>query len=150
MDLKQRIGEDIKHAMKAREAQRLSALRLLSAAIKQKEIDERVTLDDAGVLAVIEKLIKQRKDSLAQYEAAGRQDLAAAERFEIEVLSAYLPQPYSAEEIAQAVDHAIAETGARSPADMGKVMAVVKPRLSGRADMAEVSKLVKSRLSQLG
>lgn len=149
MELKQRIVEDSKSAMKARDTARLSALRLLSAAIKQKEIDERVTLDDVGVIQVVEKLIKQRKDSAAQYAAAGRQDLAAAEQFEIEVLSAYLPQPLAPAELAALVAAAVAETGARSPADMGKVMAAIKPKLAGRADMAEVSRLVKDRLAAL-
>ncbi|MCX7896885.1 MAG: GatB/YqeY domain-containing protein [Rhodocyclaceae bacterium] len=147
MDLKQRIGEDIKAAMKARESARLSALRLLSAAIKQKEVDERIALDDAGVLAVVEKLIKQRKDALAQYEAAGRADLAAAERFEIEVLSAYLPQPLSPHEIEALIADTLAEVGAQGLADMGKAMAALKPKLAGRADMAVVSQMVKASLT---
>jgi uncharacterized protein YqeY len=147
MSLKTRITEDMKAAMKARESARLGAIRLLLAAIKQKEVDERGELDDAAVIAVIEKLTKQRKDSVAQYEAAGRQELADAEEFEIAVLAAYLPEKMSAADTAAAVAAAVAETGAAGPADMGKVMAVLKPRLAGKADMAEVSKLVKAALA---
>ncbi len=147
MSLKTRITEDMKAAMKARESARLGAIRLLLAAIKQKEVDERGELDDAAVVAVIEKLTKQRKDSVAQYEAAGRQELADAEEFEIAVLAAYLPEKMSAADTAAAVAAAVAETGAAGPADMGKVMAVLKPRLAGKADMAEVSKLVKAALA---
>ncbi|HEX8963860.1 MAG TPA: GatB/YqeY domain-containing protein [Rhodocyclaceae bacterium] len=147
MSLKTRINEDMKTAMKAREAAKLAAIRLLMAAMKQKEVDERIELDDAGVVAVIEKMIKQRKDSIAQYESAKRQDLADAEKFEVEVLSAYMPQALSADEIAGIVGAAIAESGARSPAEMGKVVALVKPKVAGRADMGEVSKLIRARLS---
>lgn len=147
MSLKARITEDMKSAMKAKETARLAAIRLLLAAIKQKEVDERVELDDAAVSAVIEKLVKQRKDSVSQYEAAGRQDLADAEKSEIAVLSAYLPEKMSNEEIAAAVAAAVAQTGATGPADMGKLMAVLKPQLAGKADMAEVSKLVKAALA---
>jgi uncharacterized protein YqeY len=147
MSLKTRINDDMKSAMKARDASRLAAIRLLMAAMKQKEVDERVDLDDAGVIAVIEKMIKQRKDSIAQYEAAKRQDLADAEKFEVEVLSAYMPQALSADEVAIIVAAAMAESGARSPAEMGKVVALVKPRVAGRADMGEVSKLIRARLS---
>ena len=147
MTLKARITEDMKTAMKAKEAGRLSAIRLLNAAIKQKEVDERVELDDAAVAAVIEKLVKQRKDSVTQYEAAGRTELADAEKFEITVLAAYLPEKMSAEEVAAAVAAAVAETGAKGPADMGKLMGVLKPRLAGKADMAEVSKQVKVALA---
>ncbi|MCX8086343.1 MAG: GatB/YqeY domain-containing protein [Rhodocyclaceae bacterium] len=146
MSLKARINEDMKAALKAKETARLGAIRLLMAAIKQKEIDERVALDDAGIIAVIEKMIKQRKDSIAQYEAAQRQDLAEAEKAEVAVLSAYLPQPLSADEVAAIVAAAIEEAGAKTPADMGKVMAIVKPKVAGRADMGEVSKLVKAKL----
>ena len=146
MSLKARITEDMKAAMKAKEAAKLSAIRLLNAAIKQKEVDERVELDDAAVAAVIEKLVKQRKDSVTQYEAANRQDLADIEKAEIEILSAYLPEKMSSEEVAAAVAAAVAQTGAKGPADMGKLMAVLKPQLAGKADMAEVSRLVKSRL----
>ena len=147
MSLKTRITEDMKAAMKARESARLGAIRLLLAAIKQKEVDERGELDDAAVIAVIEKLTKQRKDSVAQYEAAGRQELADAEEFEIAVLAAYLPEKMGSDEIAAAVATAIAETGATGPADMGRLMGVLKPRLAGKADMAEVSKLVKAALA---
>ena len=148
MSLKTRITEDMKAAMKARESARLGAIRLLLAAIKQKEVDERGELDDAAVIAVIEKLTKQRKDSVAQYEAAGRQELADAEEFEIAVLAAYLPEKMSAADTAAAVAAAVAETGAAAPGDMGKVMAVPKPRLAGRADMTEVSKRVKAALTR--
>jgi hypothetical protein len=147
MSLKARITEDMKTAMKARETARLNAIRLLLAAIKQKEVDERIELDDTAVVAVIEKLTKQRKDSVTQYEAAGRQELADAEKFEIAVLAAYLPEKMSSEETAAAVAAAVAEAGAKGPADMGKLMGVLKPRLAGKADMAEVSKLVKAALA---
>ena len=147
MTLKARITEDMKTAMKAKEAARLSAIRLLLAAINQKEVDERIELDDTAVAAVIEKLVKQRKDSVTQYEAAGRTELADAEKFEITVLAAYLPEKMSAEEVAAAVAAAVAETGAKGPADMGKLMGVLKPRLAGKADMAEVSKQVKVALA---
>ena len=147
MSLKARITEDMKSAMRAKEGARLSAIRLLIAAVKQKEIDERVELDDAGVTAVIEKLIKQRKDSVTQYLAANRQDLADNEQFEIEVLTAYMPQPLTLEEVAGLINAALAETGAASAKDMGKVMAWLKPKLAGRADMTAVSAQVKSRLA---
>jgi len=140
MTLKTRITDDMKTAMKARETARL-------AAVRQKEIDERVDLDDASVVAVIEKLTKQRKDSVTQYEAAGRQELADAEKFEITVLAAYLPEKMGSAEVAAAVQAALAETGAAGPADMGRLMAILKPRLAGKADMAEVSKLVKAALA---
>ncbi len=147
MSLKARITEDMKTAMKAKEAGKLAAIRLLLAAVKQKEVDERVELDDTAVGAVIEKLVKQRKDSVSQYEAAGRQDLADVEKAEIAILAAYLPEKMGADEMAAAVAAAVAETGAKSPADMGKLMAVLKPRLAGKADMAEISKLVKAALA---
>lgn len=147
MSLKNQINEDMKTAMKARDAAKLAAIRLLMAAMKQKEVDERIELDDAGVIAVIEKMIKQRKDSIAQYEAAKRQDLADAEKFEVDVLAAYMPQALSAAEIEAIVAVAVAESGAKSPAEMGKVVALVKPRVAGRADMGEVSKLIRARLS---
>jgi uncharacterized protein YqeY len=147
MSLKARLSDDMKSAMKAKETGRLAAIRLLIAAIKQKEVDERVELDDTAVAAVIEKLVKQRKDSVTQYEAAGRQDLADVEKAEIAVLSAYLPEKMSNDEIAAAVAAAVAQTGASGPADMGKLMAVLKPQLAGKADMAEVSKLVKAALA---
>jgi uncharacterized protein YqeY len=147
MALRDKINEDMKSAMKAREQERLGALRLLLAAMKQREIDERVTLDDHQMVSVIEKMIKQRKDSIAQYEKAQRQDLADKEKYEISVLEAYLPQQMSQAEVDAAVAEAIASTGAKGAADMGKVMAVLKPRLAGRADMGKVSALVKSKLS---
>ena len=147
MSLKARITEDMKMAMKAKETARLNAIRLLLAAVKQKEVDERIELDDVAVAAVIEKLVKQRKDSVTQYEAANRQDLADIEKAEIEILSAYLPEKMSSEEVAAAVAAAVAQTGAKGPADMGKLMAVLKPQLAGKADMAEVSKLVKAALA---
>jgi len=147
MTLRDRINEDMKNAMRAREAEKLGALRLLLAAVKQREVDERITLDDAGVVATIEKMIKQRKDSISQYEKAQRQDLADKEKYEISVLEGYLPQQMSQAEIDAAVADAIASTGAKGAADMGKVMGVLKPKLAGRADMGKVSGLVKSRLS---
>jgi len=147
MSLKARISEDMKTAMKARETARLGAIRLLMAAMKQREVDERIELDDAGIVAVIEKMLKQRKDSITQYEAAKRQDLADAEKFEVEVLTAYMPAALSATEVDAIVATAVAESGAKAVADMGKVMAIVKPKIAGRADMAEVSKLVRSKLA---
>lgn len=146
MSLKVQIQEDIKSAMKAKEAFKLGALRLLSAAMKQKEVDERVELDDAAVLAIIEKLIKQRKDSISQFEKAGRQDLADAEKEELSILSAYLPAQMSDAEITAAIDAAMASTGAAGPKDMGKLMGVLKPQLAGKADMGKVSALVKAKL----
>lgn len=147
MSLKARITEDMKSAMKAKETARLGAIRLILAAIKQREVDERIELDDAAVVAVIEKMLKQRKDSIAQYEAAKRQDLADAEKAEVAVLMAYMPQALSAAEVEAIVAQAVADSGAQAPADMGKVMALIKPRIAGRADMAEVSKLVKAKLA---
>lgn len=144
--LKDRIQDDMKTAMKARETERLNAIRLLLAAIKQREVDERITLDDAAVATVIDKLIKQRRDSLNQYEQAGREDLAAIERAEIEVLSPYMPAQMSAAEVDAAVKAAIAQTGAAGPADMGKVMGVLKPLLAGKTDLSKVSQLVKAAL----
>ncbi len=146
MSLKARITEDMKTAMKAKETVRLGAIRLLLAAIKQKEVDEQIELDEAGIVAVIEKMTKQRKDSLSQYEAAGRTDLAEVERAEITVLAAYLPEKMGETEINAAIDAAVAATGAASAADMGKLMGVLKPQLAGKADMALVSKLVKAKL----
>ncbi|MGH8705305.1 MAG: GatB/YqeY domain-containing protein [Burkholderiales bacterium] len=146
MMLKKRVNDDMKAALRARDAARLSAIRLLLAAIQQREVDERVELADADVVAVIERLIKQRRESIAQFEKAGRDDLARAESFEVGVLSAYLPQQMSEAEIAQAVQAAVAESGAGGMKDMGKVMGLLKARLAGRADMGKVSALVKSRL----
>ena len=147
MNLKTRITEDMKAAMKARETARLNAIRLLLAAIKQKEVDQRIDHDDAACFAVIKNLTKHRKDTVTQYEAAGRQELADGEKFEIAVLAAYLPEKMSAADTAAAVAAAVAETGAKGPIDMGKLMALLKPRLTGKADMAEVSKLVKAALA---
>lgn len=147
MSLKLRINEDMKAAMKAKETARLGAIRLLLAAIKQKEVDERIELDDAQVIAVIEKMLKQRKDSITQYEAANRQDLADAEKAEVVVLAAYMPQAMSADEVDTIVTQAIADAGAKGPADMGKVIGLIKPQVAGRADMGEVSKLVKAKLA---
>lgn len=146
ISLKDQITEDMKRAMKARESERLAAIRLLLAAIKQREVDERIALDDAGVIAVVDKLIKQRRDSINQYEQAGREDLAAVERAEIEVLTPYLPAQMSADDVAAAVNAAIAQTGASGPADMGKVMGVLKPQLAGKTDLAVVSQQVKAAL----
>jgi len=145
--LKARITDDMKTAMKARETARLSSVRLLLAAIKQREVDERKDLTDAEVLAVIEKMLKQRRDSITQFEAAGRNDLADTEKFEVAILSAYMPQALSDAEVAAEVDAAIAATGATGAADMGKVMGIVKGKLAGRADMGKVSALVKSKLT---
>ena len=138
MTLKQQITEDMKAAMRAKETARLGAVRLLLAAMKQREVDERIELSDADVIAIIEKMNKQRRDSIAQYEAAGRQDLADVEKFEMSVLATYMPQQLSETEIANAVAEAIVATGAAGQQDMGKVMGVVKPRLAGRADMGKV------------
>jgi uncharacterized protein len=137
----------MKAAMRAREPARLSAIRLILAAIKQKEVDERIELSDADVLSILEKMMKQRRESIAQFESAGRADLADAEKFELGILSGYLPQQASASEVEQEVAKAVAESGASGIKDMGKVMALLKARLSGRADMAKVSALVKGRLS---
>jgi uncharacterized protein YqeY len=147
MPLREQLNEDIKSAMKAREQDRLAALRLMLSAVKQREVDERITLDDAGVVSVVEKMIKQRRESIAQYEKGARQDLADKEKYEIGVLEAYLPEQLSQAEIESAVAEAIAATGAKSAADMGKVMGIVKPRLAGRADMGKVSALVKTKLA---
>jgi uncharacterized protein YqeY len=147
MTLKTRISDDMKTALKAGEKTRLGALRLLLSAMKQIEVDQRIELDDAAVVTIIEKMLKQRKDSITQFEAAKRNDLADAEKFEVAVLSAYMPQALSGEELTAMVNSAFSESGATSPADMGKVMAVLKPRVAGRADMGELSKLVRARLA---
>jgi uncharacterized protein YqeY len=147
MSLKLRITDDMKAAMRAKETARLGTIRLLLAAVKQKEIDERIELDDAAVSSIVEKLIKQRKDSISQFQAAGRDDLVAAEQAELVVLQAYLPEQLPPAEIEAAVVAAIAESGAASARDMGKVMALLKPRLAGRADMGQVSMLIKARLA---
>ena len=148
MSLKTRINDDVKAAMRAGETRRRDALRLLLAALKQREVDERKDLGDADVVAVIDKMIKQRRDSITQFEQGGRQDLADTEKFEVSVLQAYMPQAMSDTEIDAAVSTAIKDSGAQGMADMGKVMAALKPRLAGRADMAKVSALVKARLAK--
>jgi len=147
MRLKDQITEDMKAAMKARETARLSTIRLLLAAIKQKEVDERVELSDADVVSIIDKMIKQRHESITQFKAGGRPELAAAEAAEIQVLQAYMPQRMSGEEIDALIDTAIADAGVAGMAAMGKVMAALKPQLAGRADMAQVSARVKARLA---
>lgn len=147
MSLKQRLTDDMKTAMKTGEKERLGTIRLVNAAIKQKEVDERIQLDDAQVLAILEKMVKQRKDSIDQYEKAGREELAAIERAEIAVIAQYLPAKLGEAEVLAAIDAVIAETGASGPADMGKVMGAIKPKLAGQADMGEVSKLIKQRLA---
>jgi uncharacterized protein YqeY len=147
MALRDKLTEDIKTAMKARETERLNALRLLSAAVKQREVDERITLDDAGVVSVIDKMIKQRKDSIFQYEKAQRQDLADKEKYEISVIAAYMPQQLSQAQVDAIIAEAVASTGAKSAADMGKVMGVLKAKLAGKADMGKVSALVKAKLA---
>jgi uncharacterized protein YqeY len=147
MSLKARINEDMKAAMKAKDTRRLGAVRLLLAAMKQREVDERIELTDTDVLAIIEKMLKQRRDSISQYQSAGRQDLVDQETFEVDVLTAYMPQAATDAEIAAELDQAIAATGAKGVADMGKVMGVLKSKLTGRADMGKLSGMVKARLS---
>jgi uncharacterized protein YqeY len=147
MSLKDQISNDLKDAMRAGDAKKRDAIRLLTAEMKRKEVDERVTLADGDVVAIIDKMLKQRRDSIAQFEKGGRQDLADTEKFELSVLQAYMPQGLSEAEIADAVTASIAESGATGPADMGKVMAVLKPKLAGRADMSKVSGLVKTKLA---
>ena len=147
MALREQLNEDIKTAMKARAQDRLDALRLLSAAVKQREVDERITLDDAALVSIVEKEIKKRRESIAQYEKGQRQDLVDKEKFEISVIEVYLPKQLSQAEVDAIVAEAIASTGAKSAADMGKVMGVVKPKLAGKADMGKVSALVKAKLA---
>ncbi|WP_225781617.1 GatB/YqeY domain-containing protein [Xenophilus sp. Marseille-Q4582] len=147
MSLKQQISDDMKAAMRAKEAERLATIRLLLAAIKQKEVDERIELDDAAVVAVLDKMIKQRKDSIAAFNQAGRTELADKEAAEITVLQAYLPQRLGADEVLAEVKAIVAELGASGPGDMGKVMGVVKTRLAGKAEMGQVSAAVKAALS---
>ena len=147
MSMKQQLTEDMKAAMKGGEKHTLGVIRLINAAIKQKEVDERIELDDTAVIAVLDKMVKQRKDSVSQFEAANREDLAAIERAEIVVIEAYLPAKMGEAEIVAAIQAAIAETGASSAADMGKLMGALKPKLAGQADMGLVSKLVKQALS---
>jgi uncharacterized protein YqeY len=147
MSLKARVTDDMKNAMRAKDSARLGTIRLLLAAIKQREVDERIELDDAAISSIVEKLIKQRKDSISQFQAAGRDDLVAAEQAELVVLQAYLPEQLSSAEVEAAVTAAIAESGASSAKDMGKVMGLLKPRLAGRADMGQVSALIKAQLA---
>lgn len=148
MSLKDQITEDMKSAMRAKEAARLGAIRLLLAAIKQREVDERIVLDDAAVIATIEKMIKQRKDSISQFEKAQRDDLVAIEAAEMEVLQVYLPAQLSDAEVAAAVTAAVAAMGATGPQDMGKVIGALKAQLAGKADMGKVSGLVKAALAK--
>jgi uncharacterized protein YqeY len=147
MSLKQRITEDMKMAMRTGNAKQRDTIRLLQAAIKQREVDERITLDDSAVISVIEKMLKQRKDSITQYEAAQRLDLVNSEKEEVSILSAYMPQALSDSEIENLIAEAISETNAAGMQDMGKVMSILKPKLAGRADMAKVSALIKTRIS---
>lgn len=147
MSLKERITEDMKTAMRAKDSERLGTIRLLQAAMKQKEVDERIELDDTAIIAIVDKLIKQRKDSITQFEAGGRQDLADKEKSELAVLEVYLPARMSAEEVTAAVKAIVAELGASGPGDMGKVMGAVKSRLAGKADMGQVSAAVKAALA---
>jgi hypothetical protein len=147
MSLKDQITEDMKNAMRAKDSERLNTIRLILADIKRKEVDEQATLDDAKVLAVIEKMVKQRKDSITQFEQGGRQDLADKEKAELVVLQAYMPAAMSDDEIAAEVAAAVAASGAAAPSDMGKVMAILKPKLAGRADMTAVSAAVKKALA---
>jgi len=147
MSLKSQITEDMKNAMRAKDSARLSTIRMLLAAIKQREVDERIDVTDADVLSIIDKMIKQRRDSISQFQAAGRQDLVDNETFELNLLSGYLPKQLTDAEIASEVSSAIAQTGARTVADMGKVMGLLKGKLAGRADMSKVSALVKTGLA---
>ncbi|WP_295887648.1 GatB/YqeY domain-containing protein [uncultured Thiohalocapsa sp.] len=144
--LKQHLTDDMKAAMKAGDKPRLGVIRLINAAVKQREVDERIELDDTQVLSVLEKMVKQRRDSIAQYEAAGRDDLASGERFELGIIQGYLPEALSETEVEGLIDEALAATGAASMRDMGKLMGWLKPQLQGRADMGDVSQRVKARL----
>jgi len=147
MSLKERITEDMKTAMRAKDSERLGTIRLLQSAMKQKEVDERIELDDAAIVAILDKMIKQRKDSIAAFEQAARQDLVDKEKTELAVLSAYLPERLSAQELTAAVQAIVTELGASGPGDMGKVMGAVKTRLAGKADMGAVSAAVKAALA---
>jgi len=144
--LKTRIQDDVKDAMRSKDKDRLGTLRLITAAIKQKEVDERIEMEDAAVIAVLEKMIKQRKDSIGQYTQAGRADLAAKEQTELDLIQTYLPEQMSEAELEAIISKAVADTGASSMQDMGKLMGVIKPQVSGKAEMGLVSKLVKSKL----
>jgi len=148
MSLKDRINDDMKAAMRAKDTERLGAIRLINAAIKQKEVDERITLDDAAVVGILDKMLKQRKDSIEAFEKAARTDLADKEKAEVAVLQAYLPARLSADEVAAEVKAIVAEVGAKGPGDMGKVMGAVKARLAGKADMSQVSAAVKQALAK--
>lgn len=148
MSIKDQLQEDVKSAMRAKQADRLTTLRLITAAIKQREVDERIELNDAAVLSVIEKMIKQRKDSITQFQQGGRQDLVDKEQAELVILSAYMPEQMSEQDVAVAIAAAIAQVGAAGPQEMGKVMAVLKPQLAGKADMGLVSQLLKASLSK--
>ena len=150
MSLKNQLTEDMKTAMKSGDKDRLGVIRLVNAAIKQREVDERIVLDDAQVLAVLEKMLKQRRDSIQQFEAAARNDLADKEKFEVGVIQHYLPAQMSADEVGAAIAAAIIEAGATSAKDMGKVMGLVKPKVAGRTDMGKLSELVKAKLAALG
>ena len=147
MSLKAQIQEDMKTAMREKNAQKLGTIRLLTAAMKQKEVDERIELDDSMVVAIIDKMLKQRRDSISQFEAAGRQELADQEKFEMTVLQAYMPAQLSEVEIAAEIAEAVAATGAAGPQDMGKIMALLKPKLAGKADMSAVSAQIKTVLA---
>ncbi len=147
MTLKASIIQHMKDAMRAKDARRLAAIRLLLAAIQQREVDERREMGDADVVGIVERLIRQRRESVAQYDAAGRQDLADNERFEIEVLQGYLPQPLSEKELEALIERAVIDTGAASPKDMGRVISALRPQIAGRAEMGRVSALVKARLA---
>jgi uncharacterized protein len=149
MSLKTQLTDDMKTAMKGGDKDRLGVIRLINAGIKQREVDERIMLDDAQVLSVLEKMLKQRRDSVSQFEAAGRTDLADKEKFEIGVIQHYMPAQMTAEEVDSAIAAAIAESGAASPKDMGKVMSIVKPKVAGRTDMGKLSELVKTKLAAL-
>ncbi len=146
MSLKDRIQEDVKHALRGKDRQRLGVLRLIMAAVKQREVDERISLDDDGIVLVLDKMSKQRQDSLDQYTKAGRDDLAAQERFELDVLATYLPEPLGEAELSALIDEALADTGAASMRDMGAVMSRLRPHVQGRADMKQVSTVVRNRL----
>lgn len=146
-ELKQLLTQNMKEAMRAKEKERLGTIRMILAELKRIEVDERIELDDTRVLAVLDKMTKQRRDSLAQYEEAGREDLAAIERYELEVISTFLPAALTEAEITALVAEAIAQVEAKSMADMGKVMGIIKPKAQGRADMADISKLIKAQLS---
>jgi hypothetical protein len=150
MTLKLKLNDDMKTAMKGGDKDRLAVIRLINAAIKQREVDERIQLDDTQVLGVLEKMLKQRRDSVSQFQAAGRTDLADKETFEIAVITAYLPAQLSAAEVDAIIVATIAEAGAAGPKDMGKVMGLVKPKVAGRTDMGKLSELVKSKLAAAG